>query len=169
LTYSDAELLTAELSIAQWFEEAVGAGAHPKAAANWMMTELMKYLNEDNRSIEHCPILPKQLAELLSLIDKGTISGKIAKTVFEEMYATGKDAAEIVKEKGLVQISDTDAIERVLDEILAKFPAEVQRLKAGDEKLTGFFVGQLMKAMKGKANPQIANELLRKKIGCFGQ
>ncbi len=129
-----------------------------------MMTELMKYLNDDNRTIEECPIQPAQLAGLLTLIDKGTISGKIAKTVFEEMYATGKDADIIVKEKGLVQISDTGAIEQALDEILAKHPAELERLRAGDEKLVGFFVGQLMKAMKGKANPQMANELLRKKL-----
>lgn len=165
LPEGDAEQLTAELPVARWFEQAVTAGAQPKAAANWMMTELMKYLNDDNRAIEDCPISPQQLATLLNLIDKGTISGKIAKTVFEEMYATGKDADAIVKEKGLVQISDTGAIEQVLDEILAKHTAEVERFKAGDEKLLGFFVGQLMKAMKGKANPQLANELLRKKLG----
>lgn len=164
LPEADAEQLTAELPVATWFEQVVGAGAQPKAAANWMMTELMKYLNDDNRTIDDCPIQPAQLAGLLTLIDKGTISGKIAKTVFEEMYATGKDAAAIVKEKGLVQISDSGAIEQALDEILARHPAELERLKAGDEKLVGFFVGQLMKAMRGKANPQIANELLRKKL-----
>lgn len=164
LPEADAEQLTAELPVALWFEQTVAAGAQPKAAANWMMTELMKHLNDDNTPIENCPIQPAQLAALLTLIDKGTISGKIAKTVFEEMYATGKDADAIVKEKGLVQISDSGAIEQALDEILAKHPAELERLKAGDEKLVGFFVGQLMKAMKGKANPQMANELLRKKL-----
>lgn len=161
---ADAEQLTAEMPVALWFEQTVAAGAQPKAAANWMMTELMKHLNDDNTPIDECPIQPAQLADLLTLIDKGTISGKIAKTVFEEIYATGKDADEIVKEKGLVQISDSGAIEQALDEILAKHPAELERLKAGDEKLVGFFVGQLMKAMKGKANPQMANELLRKKL-----
>lgn len=164
LPEADAEQLTAELPVALWFEQTVAAGAQPKAAANWMMTELMKHLNDDNTPIENCPIQPAQLAALLTLIDKGTISGKIAKTIFEEMYATGKDADAIVKEKGLVQISDSGAIEQALDEILAKHPAELERLKAGDEKLVGFFVGQLMKAMKGKANPQMANELLRKKL-----
>ncbi len=164
LPEADAEQLTTEMPVALWFEQTVAAGAQPKAAANWIMTELMKHLNDDNTLIEECPIRPAQLAALLTLIDKGTISGKIAKTVFEEMYTTGKDADVIVKEKGLVQISDSGAIEQALDEILAKHPAELERLKAGDEKLVGFFVGQLMKAMKGKANPQMANELLRKKL-----
>jgi len=97
-------------------------------------------------------------------MDNGTISGKIAKTVFEEIYKTGKNAEVIVREKGLVQISDTGAIEQAVDDVIAKYPAEVERFKAGEEKLTGFFVGQVMKITKGKANPQIVNELLRKKL-----
>jgi aspartyl-tRNA(Asn)/glutamyl-tRNA(Gln) amidotransferase subunit B len=129
-----------------------------------MMGELMKLLNEENRSIADCPIKPSQLADMLRLIDNGTISGKIAKTVFDEMYKTGKDAAEIVKEKGLVQISDSSEIEKLIDEIIAKSQKEVERFKAGDEKLLGFFVGQAMKASKGKANPQMLNELLKKKL-----
>jgi aspartyl-tRNA(Asn)/glutamyl-tRNA(Gln) amidotransferase subunit B len=161
----DADLLTAERPAAEWFEEAVRAGAQPKAVSNWMMGELMKLLNEENRAIEDCPLKPVQLAGLLSLIDKGTISGKIAKTVFDEMYKTGKDAEDIVKEKGLVQISDASAIEKVVDEIIAGSPKEVERYKGGEEKLLGFFVGQAMKAMKGKANPQLLNELLKKKLG----
>ncbi len=161
----DAEQLTAELAIALWFEAAVAAGGPPKTVANWMMTELMKHLNDENRSIEDCPVKPEQLVELISLIDKRIISGKIAKTVFDEMYATGEDAAAIVKEKGLVQISDSGAIEQAIDDILARYPGEAERYRGGDEKLLGFFVGQLMKAMKGRANPQIANELLKKKLG----
>jgi len=142
----------------------VNLGGQPKSVANWMMGDLMKLLNEESRPIEDCPLKPEQLVEMLKLIDKGTISGKIAKTVFEEMYKTGKNAEVIVREKGLVQISDTGAIEQAVDDVIAKNPAEVERYKAGEEKLTGFFVGQVMKITKGKANPQIVNELLRKKL-----
>jgi aspartyl-tRNA(Asn)/glutamyl-tRNA(Gln) amidotransferase subunit B len=160
----DADLLTAERPTADWFEEAVKVGAQPKTASNWMMGDLMRLLNEENRPIEECPIKPAQLAGMLGLIDSGTISGKIAKTVFEEMYRTGKDAEVIIKEKGLVQISDTGAIEKAIDEIIAKSPNEVERFRGGDEKLIGFFVGQVMKATKGKANPQIVNDILKKKL-----
>lgn len=160
----DADLLTSEKSVAEWFEAAVKAGGQPKTVSNWMMGELLKLLNEENKTIDECPLKPVQLAGMLSLIDKGTISGKIAKTVFEEMYKTGKDADAIVKEKGLVQVSDEGAIEKAVDEIIAKNPKEVERFKAGDEKLIGFFVGQIMKMTKGKANPQMVNEILKKKL-----
>ena len=102
---------------------------------------------------------------MLRLIGDGTISGKIAKTVFEEMYRSGKDAETIVREKGLVQISDEATIEKAVDEVLATHPGEVERFRSGDEKLTGFFVGQVMKATRGKANPQLLNELLKKEVG----
>jgi aspartyl-tRNA(Asn)/glutamyl-tRNA(Gln) amidotransferase subunit B len=160
----DADLLTSEKAVATWFEEVVKAGGPPKAAANWVMGELMKMLNEENTTIGNCLIKPKQLADMLALIEKGTISGKIAKTVFMEMYKTGKDAEGIVKEKGLLQISDESAIEKAVDEIIAKHPAEVERFKAGEEKLLGFFVGQVMKTTKGKANPQLLNDLMKKKL-----
>jgi aspartyl-tRNA(Asn)/glutamyl-tRNA(Gln) amidotransferase subunit B len=161
----DADLLTSERSIAEWFEDAVKAGGQPKAVSNWMMGDLMRLLNEENKFIEECPLRPAQLAEMLDLLDKGTISGKIAKTVFEEMYRSGKNAEEIVREKGLVQISDESEIEKAVDEIIAKSPKEAERFRAGDEKLLGFFVGQVMKATKGKANPKMLNDLLKKKLG----
>jgi len=160
----DAELLTAERPLADWYEEAVRLGGQPKAVSNWIMGELMKLLNEENKSIEECPLKPKQLVDMLSLIDSGTISGKIAKTVFEEMYKTSKDAESIVKEKGLVQISDAGEIGKIVDDVIAKHPKEVERFKSGEEKLIGFFVGQVMKLTKGKANPQMVNELLKKKL-----
>ncbi len=160
----DAEFLTSERSIAEWFENAVKAGGQPKAVSNWIMGDLMRMLNEDNRSIEECPLTPNQLVNMLRLIDNGTISGKIAKTVFEEMYKSGKDAETIVKEKGLVQVSDESLIERAIEEVLSKNPKEVERYKAGDERLIGFFVGQVMKITKGKANPQLVNELLKNKL-----
>lgn len=161
----DAELLIAELANANWFETAVKAGGQPKAVSNWIMGELMRIMNEENKIIDEMPIKPEQLAGLIKLIDNGTISGKIAKTVFEEICKSGKDADEIVKEKGLVQISDTGEIEKAIEEILAKSPGEIERFKAGDEKLIGFFVGQVMKATKGKANPKLLNDLLLKKLG----
>jgi aspartyl-tRNA(Asn)/glutamyl-tRNA(Gln) amidotransferase subunit B len=161
----DADLLTAEKTVAAWFEDAVKAGGQAKAVSNWMMGDLMRLLNEENTSLEECPMKPAQLAEMLKLVDKGTISGKIAKTVFEEMYRTGKDAGEIVKEKGLVQISDESEIEKAVDEVIAGHPQEAGRFRSGDEKLLGFFVGQVMKTTKGKANPKMLNELLKKKLG----
>jgi aspartyl-tRNA(Asn)/glutamyl-tRNA(Gln) amidotransferase subunit B len=124
----------------------------------------MRLLNEENKSLEECSLKPGQLVEMLTLMEKGTISGKIAKTVFEEMYKTGKGAEVVVQEKGLVQISDSGAIEKAVDDIIADSPKEVERFRGGDEKLIGFFVGQVMKLTKGKANPQMVNELLKKKL-----
>jgi len=179
----DADLLVSEKSTSDWFEEAVKLGGQPKAVANWIKGDLMKLLNEDNKSFEDCPLKPKQLVDMLKLIDNGTISGKIAKTVFEEMYKKNKitldvtlpmlkvkmemqevTAEAIIKEKGLIQISDAGAIEKAVDDVIAKNPKEVERYKAGEEKLVGFFVGQVMKLTKGKANPQMVNELLKKKL-----
>ena len=160
----DADLLISERAMAEWFEQVVKLGADPKTVSNWMMGELTKLLNEENKQIEECMIKPEHLIGLLELINKGIISGKIAKTVFGEMYKTGKNADTIVKEKGLVQVSDESEIEKAVDEALAKNPGEVERFRAGDEKLMGFFVGQIMKATKGKANPKIVNELLKKKL-----
>ena len=160
----DAELLTSEKAVAEWYERAVSAGGQPKAVSNWMMGEMMRMLNEDAISIEDCPLQPGQLAGMLRLLGDGTISGKIAKTVFEDMFRSGKDAETVVREKGLVQISDEGAIEKAVDEVLSRHAAEVERFRSGDEKLIGFFVGQVMKATKGKANPQLLNELLKKKL-----
>ncbi len=164
LPEQDADLLTSERTIAEWFEEAVKLGGEPKAVSNWMMGELMRLLNEEGKQIEESALKPEMLVGLLKLIDKNIISGKIAKTVFEDMYKTGKDADSIVKDKGLIQVSDASEIEKVIDDILASNPNEVERFKAGDAKLMGFFVGQIMKITKGKANPAIVNELLRKKL-----
>jgi aspartyl-tRNA(Asn)/glutamyl-tRNA(Gln) amidotransferase subunit B len=160
----DADLLISEKPLADWFEEGVRLGGEPKVIANWMKGDLLRLLNEDNKSIEECPLEPKQLVDMLKLIDNGIISGKIAKTVFEEMYKTGRDAEVIVKEKGLIQISDEGAIEKAVDEVISKSPEETERFKAGEEKLIGFFVGQVMKLTKGKANPKMVNDLLKKKL-----
>jgi aspartyl-tRNA(Asn)/glutamyl-tRNA(Gln) amidotransferase subunit B len=160
----DSDQLTSERPMADWFEEAVRLGAQPKAASNWMMGELTRRLNEEGKGFEDCPMRPRQLADMLGLIDKGTISTSMAKTVFEEMYRTGKEAGAIVEEKGLTQISDEDTILNAVDEVLSRNPEEVERYRAGEEKLLGFFVGQVMKLTKGKANPKAVNEMLREKL-----
>lgn len=160
----DADFLVSERAMAEWFEEAVRLGGQPKAVSNWIQGDLMRLLKDEDKTIEECPLRPEQLVGMLKLIDNDTISGKIAKTVFEEMYKSGKVAEDIIKEKGLVQISDLSFIEEAVDEIIKKNPSEVDRYRAGEEKLFGFFVGQVMKATRGKANPKIVNEILRKRL-----
>ena len=160
----DVGVLTSSKPMADYFEACAGLGTDPKAVSNWIMGDLLRKLNEDEREITDCPVPPADLAELLSLIDKGTISGKIAKTVFEEMYGSGEKPGAIVEAKGLVQVTDEGAIAGIVDEVLTANAENVARYKAGAEKLFGFFVGQVMKATKGKANPKIVNELLRKAL-----
>lgn len=164
LPEADADLLTSEKPLSEWFEDAVKLGGQPKTVANWIMGDLMKLLNAENRPIEECPLEPARLVDMLKLIGKGTISGKIAKTVFGEMYRTTKTAGEIVQEKGLVQISDSGELEKAVEDVIAGHPEETERFRAGEEKLMGFFVGQVMKLTRGKANPQMVNELLKTKL-----
>lgn len=160
----DADMLTQSRAMAAYFEETAKLSGQPKVASNWIMGELMRLLNAEAREIEDCPIKPDRLARMIKMIDDGVISTKIAKTVFEEMYKTGKDAEMVVKEQGLVQVSDTGAIETIIDEVIKANPAQAADYKAGKEKLFGFFVGQVMKASKGKANPELVNQLLKKKL-----
>ena len=164
LPETDADLLVSEKPLADWYEEAVKLGGQPKSVANWIMGDLMRLLHADNKIIENCSLKPNQLVDMLRLMDNGTISGKIAKSVFEEIYTTGKDPESIVKEKGLVQISDSGEIEKAVDDVISKYLKEADRYRAGEEKLMGFFVGQVMKVTRGKANPQMLNDLLRKKL-----
>jgi aspartyl-tRNA(Asn)/glutamyl-tRNA(Gln) amidotransferase subunit B len=165
LPVDDADFLVTERTTAEWFEEAVQGGGDPRTVSNWVKGDLARLLNDDNRQIKECLVRPGQLVDMLKLIDRGTISRRIAKTVFEEMFGSGRDAEEVVKEKGLVQISDESGIGTVVNDILSKYPEEMERFKAGETKLMGFFVGQVMKETKGKANPKIVNDLLRKKLG----
>jgi len=160
----DADVLTASRALADYFEAGVAAGGNPKAVANWVMGEVTRGLNDNGLSIEECPVSPRLLADLLKLIDGGTISGKIAKTVFDEMWRSGKEPGVIVQEQGLVQVSDTGAIEAIIDEILAANAGQVEEYRGGKEKVFGFFVGQVMKASKGKANPAVVNDLLLAKL-----
>jgi len=160
----DADVLTEERSVAEYFDEVARQSKDAKLASNWVMGGILRLIKDKKIDITECPIKPAALAELLNLILTGTISGKIAKEVFEEMAQTNKSAKAVVSEKGLVQVSDSSVIEKAVDELLASHQKEVERYRGGGEKLFGFFVGQLMKAMKGKANPQMANEVLKKKL-----
>jgi aspartyl-tRNA(Asn)/glutamyl-tRNA(Gln) amidotransferase subunit B len=164
MTAYAAAVLTAEAETARWFEAMLAEGAEPKQAANWLISELFGALNRLGKGIDQSPVSPRQAAQLLALITDGTISGTIAKQVFEIMLETGDDPAKIVEEKGLKQNSDTGAIETVIADILAKNPGQLEQYRSGKGALFGFFVGQTMKAMQGKANPQVVNELLKKAL-----
>jgi aspartyl-tRNA(Asn)/glutamyl-tRNA(Gln) amidotransferase subunit B len=164
LPEQDAEWIAINKSSTDLFNDTVNLGHNPIIVSNWMKGDFARLLNEENKSFEESSINSTHLDGLLKLINKGTISGKIAKTVFEEMFRTGKDAEEIVKEKGLVQVSDESELEKIVDDIISDSPGEVERFKGGETKLMGFFVGHVMKETKGKANPKVVNELLRKKL-----
>lgn len=159
----DASVLVADKERAGYFE-AVAQGNDAKLAANWVSGELFGRLNKEAMDITESPVSAEKLGGLLKLIGDNTISGKIAKTVFEKMWETGKDAATIVEEEGLKQVTDTGAIEKVIDEVLSANQDKVEQYRGGKDKLFGFFVGQTMKATGGKANPQAVNELLKKKL-----
>ena len=160
----DAGVLTAEKPMADFFEACVAAYNAPKKISNWIMAELMRELKTTEADITSIKIKPAALAKLVELIDQGTISGAIAKTVFAEMFATGEEPQAIVQKKSLTQVSDTGAIEKTIDQILAAQPENVTAYKAGKTNVFGHFVGSVMKAMQGKANPKLVNEILKKKL-----
>ncbi|MBY6082653.1 Asp-tRNA(Asn)/Glu-tRNA(Gln) amidotransferase subunit GatB [Ruegeria arenilitoris] len=163
LTDYDASVLTAEVESAVYFEE-VAKGRNGKLAANWVINELFGRLKKDDRDITDSPVSPAQLGEIIDLIASDAISGKIAKDLFEIVYTEGGDPAQIVEERGMKQVTDTGAIEAALDEIIAANPAQVEKAKV-NPKLAGWFVGQVMKATGGKANPKAVNQLVAQKLG----
>ena len=169
LSAYNAAVLTAEHETALWFEQLLDTSDEPEkiasSAANWVTSELFGALNRLGVGIENSPVSPAQAAELLGLVADGTISGKIAKQVFEIMLETGDGAKKIVEEQGLVQESDTGAIEKVIAEVMAANEDKVAQYRDGKDKLFGFFVGQTMKAMQGKANPAVVNQILKDKLG----
>jgi len=160
----NAQLLTSDRELADYFEDCTGEFAHPKKVSNWVMGALLGLLNAQEKTIQESPIPALELARLLSLVEEGVISGKIAKTVFDEMARTGKPAKQIVEAKGLIQITDTDALEDVVLKIISNHPIEVDAYKNGKTKLLGFFVGQIMKETRGQANPKLVNDLLKEKL-----
>lgn len=164
LSSEDAVFMTNDKATADYFEAAVDAGADPKACVNWLMGEFASQLSTDGIEIAKAPVSAENLAALLKLISKGTISGKIAKKIFATMWKEGGNPEEIVKAQGLVQISDTAELSKLVDEVVGKNPKAVEDFKAGKKKAVGALVGQIMKATKGKANPRVINELLNKKL-----
>jgi aspartyl-tRNA(Asn)/glutamyl-tRNA(Gln) amidotransferase subunit B len=160
----DAEILTSSKPLSGYYEETVKSFNEPKIVSNWVMGDLLRELKRDEKEIDQCRVTPKHLAEMLQMIKKGTISGKIAKEVFEEMYQTGASPEDIVKEKGWTQILDEREIEKAIEKAMEAHPKQVEDYRKGKEKLFGFFVGEVMKQTQGKANPKLVNELLKKKL-----
>jgi aspartyl-tRNA(Asn)/glutamyl-tRNA(Gln) amidotransferase subunit B len=164
LSSYDAGVLTSTRALADFFEDTVAQGADPKLAANWLLSEVLGYLNSNSLELSEIKLTSAHLAEMITLIQKGTISSKIAKDVLKEVLATGDKPAAIVEAKGWVQISDEGAIKAAVQDVLAANPAIVEQFKAGKDKVLGFLVGQVMKATKGKANPQLVNQLIREQL-----
>ena len=160
LSNYDSEVLVADKQVAEYFEEVVAAKADPKLVCNWISGELMRLMNENKVDIRNIGIPAKSLASLIQFLQEGSISGKIAKTVFEEMMQSGKDPATIIEVRGLKQVSDEGALRGLLETLLSNNPKQVEQFRAGKTQIKGFFVGQVMKETKGQANPQIVNQLL---------
>lgn len=164
LSSYDAGVLIAERSRADYYE-AAAKGRDSKLVANWVLNEVLALLNKDAKTIEDSPVSADNLGQLVARISDNTISGKIAKDVFADMYANGGTPDQIIESKGLKQVTDVGAIEKIVDEVIAENPDNVAAYKGGKDKLFGFFVGQVLKKSQGKANPDIVNELLKKKLG----
>ena len=161
----DAGVLTATRDVAEYFEASVKLFPQPKTVSNWVMGELTRELNNTGTAIGASPVSPERLATLLRMVEQGTVSLKVARDIFPEMYRTGKAPEQIVQEKGLTQVSDEGALSQVIDDVLAKNPAQVAQFKQGKQQVLGFLVGQVMKTSGGKANPGKVNELLKHKLG----
>ncbi|PAE43113.1 Asp-tRNA(Asn)/Glu-tRNA(Gln) amidotransferase subunit GatB [Bacillus sp. 7884-1] len=160
----DAKVLTVTKEMADFFEGTVAAGAEAKLASNWIMGDVSAYLNAEGKELHQIALTPEGLASMIKLIENGTISSKIAKTVFKELIENGGEAEKIVKDKGLVQISDEGTLLKIISEVLDSNPQSVEDFKNGKNKAVGFLVGQLMKATKGQANPQMVNQLLQQEL-----
>jgi aspartyl-tRNA(Asn)/glutamyl-tRNA(Gln) amidotransferase subunit B len=164
VSFSDASQLVSDKDLAQFYETTAKASGNPRASANFILSELQRELNNSGKTAGESPLVPENLAELIKTLDAGKINNNQAKEVLVEMFASGKTADEVVREKGFEQISDASAIEKIVEEIIAANPNQVAAYRGGNEKLFGFFVGQTMKASGGKANPKIVNEILKQKL-----
>lgn len=164
LSAYDTRVLTDDRLVAEYFEQAIATGANVKQTANWVMGDIAAYLNTEKRLITEIALTPVVLAELITLIEDGTISGKIAKDILPELLTQGGSAKELVERKGLIQISDTAELEAMIDQVIAANPKELEQYRNGKTKLQGFFVGQLMKKTNGRADPKLANQILSKKL-----
>jgi aspartyl-tRNA(Asn)/glutamyl-tRNA(Gln) amidotransferase subunit B len=164
LSFADASQLVSERSLADYYETAAEASGNPRATANWIRSELLRELEVAGVSAGDSPVSPTELGALVRLIDQGNISGKQGKDVLVEMFKTGKGAQAIIQEQGLVQLSDTGEIDGLIDSVIAANPDQLASYRSGKEALFGFFVGQVIKASKGKANPKVVNERLKAKL-----
>lgn len=164
LSFSDASQLTSDRALADYYEQAASASGNPRATANWLRSELLRELESAGLPASESPVAPGDLAALVRLIDEDKISGKQGKDVLVEMFKSGKSPGTIIEEQGLVQLSDTTEIDKLIDEVLAANPQQLEGYRAGKEALFGFFVGQVMKASKGKANPKVVNDRLKEKL-----
>jgi aspartyl-tRNA(Asn)/glutamyl-tRNA(Gln) amidotransferase subunit B len=164
LSAYDTRVLTDDRSVSEYFESTIQAGADTKQAVNWVMGDITAYLKNEKLTIGEISLKPEGLAELIGLIEAGTISGKIAKDLLPELLSKGGSPKTLVEKKGLVQISDTGELENIIDEVLAAHPSEVELFKNGKTKLQGFFVVQIMKKTQGRADPKLTNQLLAKKL-----
>jgi aspartyl-tRNA(Asn)/glutamyl-tRNA(Gln) amidotransferase subunit B len=164
LSAYDTRILTDDRSLAEYFEAAIASDGDTKQVTNWLIGDIAAYLKNNNQTITDIALKPEVLAELVGLIDKGTISGKIAKEILPELLTNGGSARALVEKKGLIQISDTKEIEKIIDEVITAHPEELAQFRAGKTKLRGFFVGQVMKKSGGRADPQLTNQLLGKKL-----
>jgi len=165
LSFADASQLVADKDLAEYFETTARITANPKMSANWILGELTRELNNSAKAVSESLLTAEDLAELLTTVESGSINNNQAKEVLVEMFATGRSAPEVIKEKGFEQVSDAAAIEKIVDEVIAANEPNVAAYRGGNDKLFGFFVGQVMKASQGKANPKVVNEVLRKKLG----
>jgi aspartyl-tRNA(Asn)/glutamyl-tRNA(Gln) amidotransferase subunit B len=164
LSAYDARVLTDDSKVAEYFEATVAGGANAKQAANWVMGDITAHLKNEKLGIDELPLKPENLGELISLIEEGTISGKIAKEILPELFAKGGSPKKLVEEKGMILIADAGALEAILDEVIAAHPKELEQYHNGKTKLKGFFVGQVMKKTQGRADPKLTNQLLSKKL-----
>lgn len=164
LSYADASHLVSDKSLAEYFETVARITANPKIAANWVLGEFTRELNSSGKSAADSITTAEDLAELIVTLESGKINNNQAKEVFAQMFATGEPAAKVIEEKGYEQISDTSAIEKIVDDVIAANDANVAAYRSGNDKLFGFFVGQVMKASEGKANPKVVNDILRSKL-----
>ncbi|MBK5283111.1 MAG: Asp-tRNA(Asn)/Glu-tRNA(Gln) amidotransferase subunit GatB, partial [Nitrospiraceae bacterium] len=165
LSEYDAGVLTASKAVADYFESCVKLFNQPKTVSNWVMGELTRELNHSGTDASASPVSPERLVSLLQLVEQGTISLKVAREIFPEVYSSGKTPEQIVQEKGLIQVSDEGALDKIIGEVLAKNPTQVAQFKEGKQQVLGFLVGQVMKASGGKANPGKVNGLLKKRLG----
>jgi aspartyl-tRNA(Asn)/glutamyl-tRNA(Gln) amidotransferase subunit B len=164
ISETDADILTDSKAVAEFFESCVGHYSDAKVCSNWILGEFLRLVNSTGIEPEQAKVKPEEVGELLKMVDKNTVNRNTAKSVFEEMFNTGKSAKQIVEEKGLVQISDESAIADAVRRVLANNSSELERYKAGEERLMGFFVGQVMRETKGKANPGVVNKLLKEEL-----